>query len=236
MTQAELARQIRTGQHIPDILDCLAQLSNDEVPTPPRLARAMLDILPAHVWGEAEYKWLDPACKSGVFLREVAVRLLDGLSGQFPDFETRRDHIFRNMLYGTSITDLTGIISRRTVYYSHNAAGPKSVIHFDNNTGNIPFIRADHTFPKRKDGTVSGGCTQCGAPLTLERGEDRENYAYSFIHDAYPTKELADMKFDVIVGNPHTRPATRRTRKIGQLRSTTDSSARPSRWTRGTSS
>jgi len=202
MTQAELARQIRTGQHIPDILDCLAQLSNDEVPTPPRLARAMLDILPAHVWGEADHKWLDPACKSGVFLREIAVRLLDGLSDQFPDFEQRRDHIFRNMLYGTSITDLTGIISRRTVYYSHNAAGPKSVIHFDNNIGNIPFIRANHTFPKRKDGTVSGGCTICGAPLELERGLDRENYAYSFIHAAYPTKEMTDMKFDVIVGNP----------------------------------
>lgn len=202
MTQAELARQIRTGQHIPDILDCLAQLSNDEVPTPPRLARAMLDILPAHVWGETEYKWLDPACKSGVFLREIAVRLLDGLSDQLPDFEQRRDHIFRNMLYGTSITDLTGIISRRTVYYSHNAAGPKSVIHFDNNHGNIPFNRANHTFPKRRDGTVSGGCTVCGAPLELERGPDRENYAYSFIHGAYPTKEMTDMKFDVIVGNP----------------------------------
>src|SRR6185503_5610775 len=36
----------------------------------------------------------------------------------------------------------------------------------------------------------------------LERGETRENYAYAFIHGAYPTEEMADMKFDVIVGNP----------------------------------
>ena len=80
----EVARQIRTGQHIPDILDCLAQLSNDEVPTPPKLARAMLDLLPDEVWGKADYGWLDPFCKSGIFLREVAARLLDGLSDQIP--------------------------------------------------------------------------------------------------------------------------------------------------------
>lgn len=198
----EVARQIRTGQHIPDILDCLAQLSNDEVPTPPKLARAMLDILPDDVWGKADYVWLDPFCKSGIFLREAAGRLLEGLSDQIPDFEQRRDHIYRNMLWGTSITEMTGMISRRSLYYSRDAAGPASVVPFDGEEGNLPFIRVRHTYPKKKDGTVTGGCTVCGAPFDLERGEARENYAYSFIHGAYPTEELKDMKFDVIVGNP----------------------------------
>jgi len=198
----EVAKQIRSGQHVPDILDCLAQLSNDEVPTPPKLARALLDILPDEVWGKVDYVWLDPFCKSGIFLRETAGRLLEGLSDQIPDFQKRRDHVYRDMLWGTSITEMTGMISRRTLYCSRNATGPASVVRFVGEEGNLPFIRARHTFPKKKDGTVTGGCTICGAPLNLERGEGRENYAYSFIHGAYPTEEMKDMKFDVIIGNP----------------------------------
>lgn len=202
MSVHELAKQIRTGQHIPDILDCLAQLSNDEVPTPPKLTRAMLDILPDGVWSKVDYVWLDPFCKSGIFLREVAARLLEGLSDQIPDFDKRRDHIYRNMLWGTSITEMTGMISRRSLYYSRDASGPASVVRFDDEAGNLPWVRTRHTFPKKKDGTVTGGCTICGAPFELERGESRENHAYSFIHGAYPTEEMKDMKFDVIVGNP----------------------------------
>ena len=183
--------------HVPDILDCLAQLSNDEVPTPPKLAQAMLDLLPADVWTNPDLKWLDPFTKSGVFLREIAIRLLDGLTEWQPDFEQRRDHIFRNMLYGNAITEMTGHIARRTVYCSRDASGPHSVVRLTSADGNVPFVPALHTFapdPSR--------CKVCGAPADLERGGSRENYAYSFIHGAYPTEEVADVKFDVIVGNP----------------------------------
>lgn len=184
----------RFGNHVPDILDCLAQLSNDEVPTPPKIAQFMLDLLPPEVWTNPDYKWLDPCSKSGVFLREVAARLLVGLSEWQPDFEKRRDHIYRNMLYGTSITVMTGMISRRTLYCSRDASSDLSVVKFEDPDGNLPFIPAQHHFVKER-------CTVCGAPESLER-EGRENYAYSFIHDAYPTEELKDVKFDVIVGNP----------------------------------
>lgn len=183
-------------QHIPDILDCLAQLSNDEVPTPPKLARAMLDLLPDEVWSEPDYRWLDPFSKSGIFLREAAGRLLEGLAGWEPDFDKRREHIYREMLWGTSITEMTGQISRRTLYYSRDASGEHSVIPLETAAGNLPFVPAEHSFDSK------GRCTICGAPEDLERGGSRENYAYSFIHDAYPTKEMEGMKFDVIVGNP----------------------------------
>ncbi|MGD7707871.1 Eco57I restriction-modification methylase domain-containing protein [Microlunatus sp. Y2014] len=183
------------GQHIPDILDCLAQLSNDEVPTPPALARAMLDLLPVHVWSEPDYVWLDPFSKSGVFLREVATRLFDGLADWEPDFIKRREHVLRNMLFGTSITEMTGILSRRTLYCSADASGTHSVVRFDDPQGNLPFVPAEHDF-------VNGRCRLCNAPSELERGKAKENFAYSFIHDAYPTKEMVTMKFDVIVGNP----------------------------------
>lgn len=186
-------------QHVPDILDCLAQLSNDEVPTPPKLARAMLDILPAEVWSDPKLKWLDPFCKSGVFLREIAARLLDSLAEWQPDFEKRREHIYRNMLFGTSITEMTGIISRRTLYCSRDASGENSIVRFKKEAGNLPYVPAKHS--RRKHGKARI-CRVCGAPSDLERGAKRENYAYSFIHGAYPTKEMKDMKFDVIVGNP----------------------------------
>lgn len=183
-------------RHIPDILDCLAQLSNDEVPTPPKLARAMLDLMPNEVWAEPDYRWLDPFSKSGIFLREAASRLLEGLSSWEPDFEKRRDHIYRNMLWGAAITEMTGLISRRTVYCSRDASGEHSVVRFKTHDGNLPFVPAEHDFDEK------GRCTICGAPEDLERGQGRENYAYSFIHGAYPTEEMDGMKFDVIVGNP----------------------------------
>lgn len=186
----------RFDQHVPDILDCLAQLSNDEVPTPPKLARDMLDLLPAEVWSRPDYVWCDPFSKSGVFLREVATRLLDGLADWEPDFTKRREHILRNMLFGTSITEMTGIISRRTLYCSADASSTHSVVRFDDAGGNVPFVHAEHDFDRKEK------CRQCGAPSDLERGESRENHAYAFIHGAYPTKEMAKMKFDVIVGNP----------------------------------
>lgn len=183
------------NQRVPDILDCLAQLSNDEVPTPPKIVQAMLDLLPEEVWSRPDYVWLDPFSKSGVYLREIAKRLLDGLAGWEPDFVKRREHIFGNMLYGTAITEMTGIISRRTVYCATDASSSYSVVRFDDPQGNLPFIPSEHEFAK------NGRCKLCNAPKSVVR-EGRENHAYSFIHDTYPTQEMADMKFDVIVGNP----------------------------------
>ena len=201
-------------QRVPDILDCLAQLSSDEVPTPPKLASAMLDLLPDEIWQDPNFRWLDPCSKSGVFLREIAKRLLfEGLVQWEPDFEKRRSHIFRNMLFGCGITELTGIISRRTVYCSRHGAGEYSVIAFDTDDGNIPFVRAEHDFHDAR-------CRICGAPEDLNRGEGRENYAYAFIHGAYPTEEMSEMKFDVIVGNPPYQidsAGNTRTRPVYQL-------------------
>ena len=183
------------GRHIPDILDCLAQLSDNEVATPPDHAAAMLDLLPSDIWSDPTIKWLDPCSKSGVFLREIAVRLFEGLAGWESDFEKRREHIFREMLFGAAITEMTGIISRRTVYCAHDASGDLSLVRFEDSNGNIPFIGAKHDF-------INDRCRICKAPAELERGETRENYAYSFIHGTFPTKEQSSMKFDVIVGNP----------------------------------
>jgi site-specific DNA-methyltransferase (adenine-specific) len=177
--------------HAPDILDCLANLSSDEVFTPPHIAQKMLDLLPSEVWSNPDLKFLDPVCKTGVFLRECASRLMAGLSVVMPDEDRRREHIFRNMLFGISITELTGHISRRSVYYSKDASSSYSIVTFDDPQGHLKYFRSNHTF-------INGRCSICGSPEAIERGSALENYAYSFIHE----KDIYKMKFDVVIGNP----------------------------------
>ena len=162
-------------QRVPDILDVIAALSSDAVPTPPLLARALLDILPVEVWSNPDYKWLDPATKSGSILREAARRLMDGLAGWEPDPVKRADHILRNMLYGCAITQVHGEMTRRSVYVSRDATSPMSLVKFATPAGNLPFTVAEHDYALSKDGQASGPCRVCGAPVRLERGDSREN-------------------------------------------------------------
>ena len=123
----------------PDVLTCLANLSSDEVFTPPEIANAMLDMLPQELFRNPDTKFLDPACKSGVFLREIAKRLLVGLEQQIPDLQERIDHIFHEQLYGIAITELTSLLSRRSVYCSKYPSSEFSVTQFDDAQGNIRF-------------------------------------------------------------------------------------------------
>lgn len=179
----------------PDILECIANLSNDEVFTPPQVVQQILDALPAEVWSNPDLKFLDPACKTGVFLREIAKRLMLGLQEIIPDEQTRREHIFKNMIYGIAITDLTGLMSRRSLYYSKYPDSKYSVVQMPNPQGNIVYSNIEHSFQNRK-------CIYCGAPQELlDRVETMERHAYQFIHQSID-KIFTNMKFDVIIGNP----------------------------------
>ena len=185
-------------RRLPDILECIANLSNDEVFTPPDIANAMLDLLPKHVWSEPTYRWLDPGCKTGVFLREIAKRLMVGLADAFPDEDERRDHIFRNMLHALAITELTGLVSRRTVYCSKDATSPKSLSRLVTTDGNVHYNPAATHNPGQ-----NGRCMECGAAFDPNRESNREAHAYTFIHpQSNPLSEVFDMQFDVIIGNP----------------------------------
>ncbi|MDP5308404.1 Eco57I restriction-modification methylase domain-containing protein [Paracoccus spongiarum] len=195
----------------PDVLTCIANLSNDEVFTPPEFANRMLDTLTeawaadhggADLWADSTVRFLDPCTKSGVFLREITRRLIDGLAGEIPDLQARVDHILTRQVFGIGITQLTSLLARRSLYCSKHANGAHSIAcSFTTDAGNVWFERTEHVW-------VNGKCRYCGASnKTMDRGADRESHAYTFIHTDNIKSRISEifgghMQFDVIIGNP----------------------------------
>ena len=195
----------------PDVLTCIANLSNDEVFTPPEFANRMLDTLAtawaaahggANLWADKTVTFLDPCTKSGVFLREITRRLTDGLAGEIPDLQKRVNHILTRQVFGIGTTQLTSLLARRSVYCSRHANGRHSIAKgLAGEAGHIWFEPMEHTW-------LDGKCGYCGASQkSLDRGEGRETHAYAFIHTDNIKARVAElfggeMQFDVIIGNP----------------------------------
>jgi len=182
----------------PDILEVISNLSNDAVFTPPKVVNAVLDLLPAEVWSDSTLRWLDPGAKTGVFPREITKRLMVGLANEIPDDNDRLQHILTAMIFAIATEEITGLMSRRSLYCSKDASSEFSVVPFETSDGHVWQQRVEHSFNDK------GSCTECnGTRAELEIG-GRDNKAYGFIHAdgrRQIDKEMS-MKFDVIVGNP----------------------------------
>jgi Eco57I restriction-modification methylase len=215
----------------PDVLTCIANLSNDEVFTPPEFANRMLNNMATvwarsnngeDLWSRSDVTFLDPFTKSGVFLREITARLTEGLASEIPELEKRVDHILTKQVFGMGITDLTAMLARRSLYCSKWANGPHSIASsFENETGNVWFERTEHAWVGGTDWVIThdadgrrikkftdGRCKYCGAnQKLLDRGQALETHAYAFIHTDNIKALIAElfgenMQFDVIIGNP----------------------------------
>jgi Eco57I restriction-modification methylase len=215
----------------PDVLNSIANLSSDEVFTPPSFANSMLDQIELAwaeandgevIWSNPKIRFLDPFSKSGVFLREIVKRLTSGLEMHMPDLQQRIDHILTKQVFGVATTTLTALLSRRTVYCSKDATGKHSITSkFKSPHGNIWFEPGSHDW---QGGTIreitvdedgneveifaDARCGICGANRRdFDRAEGLELHAYSFIHTSdiknWTEKAFGEnMQFDVIVGNP----------------------------------
>ena len=195
----------------PDVLTCIANLSNDEVFTPPEFANRMLDTLAeawadgnggANIWADKTVKFLDPCTKSGVFLRQITSRLIKGLENEIPDLKKRVHHILTKQVFGIGITRITSLLARRSVYCSKYANGNHSIAKsFATEDGNIWFRSTKHSWTGEK-------CSYCGAAKSVfDRAEGLETDPYAFLLTdnikTSITKIFGEkMQFDVIIGNP----------------------------------
>jgi len=197
--------------HNPDVLSCIANLSNDAVFTPPEFANEMLDSLEeqwnkynsgSSIWSNKDITFLDPSTKSGIYLREIVKRLNVGLANEIPDLTERINHILTKQVFGIATEKLTSLLARRSLYCSKNANGIHSIARtFTNPAGNIWFERTEHNWHR-------GKCTFCGGTESeYARGDELETYAYSFTHTQDIKTQVThmfgeNMRFDVIIGNP----------------------------------
>lgn len=182
----------------PDILEVIANLSNDAVFTPPLVVNAVLDLLPAEVWSDPTLRWLDPGAKTGVFPREITKRLMAGLAEAIPDEIARLEHILKEMVFAIATEEITGMMTRRSLYCSKDASSEFSTVRFADPDGNVWRKGVEHDFDD------AGRCKECKGTKEQLVVPGQDNKAYGFIHAdgrVQIDKEM-DMKFDVIVGNP----------------------------------
>ena len=71
-----MADTLYNSMYNPDVLSCIANLSNDEVFTPPEVANAMLDLLPQELFRNPNITFLDIKTPTLIQLNDLPVAYL----------------------------------------------------------------------------------------------------------------------------------------------------------------
>lgn len=93
-----------------------SRMGDNIIFTPQKIALEMIEALPAEIWNR-HTKFLDPCCKSGIYLQEIRNKLMacDDLIEAYPDEQDRLEHIDTNQLYGLAINENCLLLSTRNV-------------------------------------------------------------------------------------------------------------------------
>ena len=94
------------------------KLSDNKVITPYNIAEKMVDDVLSNIDLELKTTFLDPVCKSGIFLKILYDKLMNHplLVKSFKKPEDRSEHILENMLYGIALDELSVMIAKRTLH------------------------------------------------------------------------------------------------------------------------
>ncbi len=211
-----------------DILNMLNSISNFEVFTPFEITTKIVSLLPEDVFKHPEYKFLDPAVKSGIFLREIIYKLDNNLpkikykdkdSGKTYNLANKKErieHILRNMIYGIAISELTGYVTRRTIYGVMDANIDKELEYLDSKLlrGKSDIDNSDDLYfndyyncemfnTKDRIGyEAEGNIFYPNNETTMETEDTHYPFIKETKHKFINKIKEGKMKFDVIIGNP----------------------------------
>lgn len=157
----------------------------DVVFTPEEVVDDMLDLIPQYIWSDPNSTFLDPCCKSGIFLERIYWRLYEGLSEKIPDRVDRNNHILEKQLFGLSQYDKTADDSRSVLYGTTKANHKNAYTRlFDTEHGNILTLKIEDDKRAYYFEQIVGDETRNLVKEVMRKGFGEE------------------MKFDVVIGNP----------------------------------
>ncbi len=175
-----------------------------EVQTPNDIIEKMLDMLPQQVWNP-NTKFLDPACKSGEFLKAIFNRLLvsplyDEIN--FPNEVVKVLHILSEQIYGVALTETSYNLALKNINKKAN------IVKIDNFSYIIVKFSEIEMLTTQLNQEKSSGSTKKIRTIEKKINANKnellrlnvtESTIKEFLSHKFGEKE---MKFDVIIGNP----------------------------------
>lgn len=122
------------GQDEEDIFDYIPPQQTNQIFTPRRVVKMMVDLLQQEapdLFTSMDSRFIDLYSKSGLYLTEVAKRLFVGLAPGIPDEEERIRWILEEQVYGAAPSDIIYNMVKNYVYGGYPAVQTGNLLHLD---------------------------------------------------------------------------------------------------------